>query len=61
LTDQQKDPSLIARRHSVKRLILSLLPENGERPFAVLARKVIKAEMKTRTPSQATCSRRYAA
>src|SRR5260370_25189205 len=34
-------------------LILSLLPENGEKPFAVLTRKVIKAEMKARTPSQA--------
>jgi hypothetical protein len=32
----------------------SLLPENGERPFAVLTRKVIKAEMKARTPSQAS-------
>jgi integrase len=35
------------------RLIESLLPENGEKPFAVLTRKVIKAEMKARTPSQA--------
>jgi hypothetical protein len=26
---------------------------NGEKPFAVLTRKVIKAEMKARTPSQA--------
>jgi hypothetical protein len=34
-------------------LIESLLPQNGERPFAVLTRKVIKAEMKARTPSQA--------
>lgn len=34
-------------------LIQSLLPENGEKPFAVLTRKVIKAEMKARTPSQA--------
>jgi hypothetical protein len=34
-------------------LIESLLPENGEKPFAVLTRKVIKAEMKARTPSQA--------
>jgi len=34
-------------------LILSLLPENGEKPFGVLTRKVIKAEMKARTPSQA--------
>lgn len=34
-------------------LIESLLPENGERPFAVLTRKAIKAEMKARTPSQA--------
>ena len=34
-------------------LISSLLPENGEKPFAVLTRKVIKAEMKARTPSQA--------
>src|SRR6266568_5128253 len=33
-------------------LIVSLLPENGEKPFAVLTRKVIKAEMKARTPSQ---------
>jgi hypothetical protein len=32
-------------------LIESLLPENGEKPFAVLTRKVIKAEMKARTPS----------
>jgi hypothetical protein len=32
---------------------LSLLPENGEKPFGVLTRKVIKAEMKARTPSQA--------
>jgi hypothetical protein len=34
-------------------VIESLLPENGEKPFAVLTRKVIKAEMKARTPSQA--------
>jgi integrase len=34
-------------------LIESLLPENGEKSFAVLTRKVIKAEMKARTPSQA--------
>jgi integrase len=34
-------------------LIESLLPENGEKPFAVLTRKVIKQEMKARTPSQA--------
>jgi integrase len=34
-------------------LIDSLMPENGEKPFAVLTRKVIKAEMKARTPSQA--------
>jgi integrase len=34
-------------------LIESLIPENGEKPFAVLTRKVIKAEMKARTPSQA--------
>jgi integrase len=34
-------------------LIESLLPENGEKPFGVLTRKVIKAEMKARTPSQA--------
>lgn len=34
-------------------LIESLLPENGEKPFSVLTRKVIKAEMKARTPSQA--------
>ena len=34
-------------------LIESLLPENGEKPFAVLTRKVIKAEMKARPPSQA--------
>jgi integrase len=34
-------------------LIESLLPENGEKPFAVLTRKVIRAEMKARTPSQA--------
>jgi integrase len=34
-------------------LVESLLPENGEKPFAVLTRKVIKAEMKARTPSQA--------
>ncbi|ODM80818.1 hypothetical protein A6452_23790 [Bradyrhizobium elkanii] len=34
-------------------LIESILPENGEKPFAVLTRKVIKAEMKARTPSQA--------
>jgi integrase len=34
-------------------LIESLVPENGEKPFAVLTRKVIKAEMKARTPSQA--------
>src|SRR5260370_6592396 len=33
-------------------LILSLLTENGEKPFAVLTRNVIKAEMKARTPSQ---------
>jgi integrase len=34
-------------------LIESLVPDNGEKPFAVLTRKVIKAEMKARTPSQA--------
>jgi integrase len=34
-------------------LIESLLPENGERPFAVLSRKVIKEEMNARTPVQA--------
>lgn len=34
-------------------LIESLLPENGEKPFALLTRKVIKEEMKARTPSQA--------
>jgi integrase len=34
-------------------LIESLLPGNGEKPFATLTRKVIKAEMKARTPSQA--------
>ncbi|MBV8697937.1 MAG: hypothetical protein JO052_08780 [Bradyrhizobium sp.] len=34
-------------------LIESLMVENGEKPFAVLTRKVIKAEMKARTPSQA--------
>jgi hypothetical protein len=34
-------------------LIGPLLPENGEKPFAVLIRKVIKSEMKARTPSQA--------
>src|SRR5581483_8877359 len=34
-------------------LIESLLPENGEKPFGVLTRKVVKAEMKARTPSQA--------
>jgi hypothetical protein len=31
----------------------SLLVENGEKPFAVMTRKVIKEEMKARTPSQA--------
>ncbi len=34
-------------------LIESLLHENGEKPFGVLTRKVIKAEMTARTPSQA--------
>ena len=34
-------------------LVETLLPDNGEKPFAVLSRKVIKAEMKARTPSQA--------
>lgn len=34
-------------------LIESLLPDNREKPFAILTRKVIKAEMKARTPSQA--------
>lgn len=34
-------------------LVESLLPENGEKPFVVLTRKVIKEEMKARTPSQA--------
>jgi hypothetical protein len=34
-------------------LIESLLPENDEKLFAVLTRRVIKAEMKARTPSQA--------
>jgi hypothetical protein len=28
-------------------------PQNGEKPFAVLTRKVIKEEMKAHTPSQA--------
>ena len=36
-----------------KGLIESLLPDNGEKPFAVLTRKVIRDEMKARTPSQA--------
>lgn len=34
-------------------MIESLLPEHGEKPFGVLTRKIIKAEMKARTPSQA--------
>ncbi|WP_407154915.1 tyrosine-type recombinase/integrase [Bradyrhizobium sp. STM 3557] len=34
-------------------LIESLLAENGEKPFAVMTRKVIMEEMKARTPSQA--------
>jgi integrase len=34
-------------------LIESLLHDNGEKPFAALSRKVIKAEMKARTPVQA--------
>lgn len=34
-------------------LIESLLADNGEKPFAVLSRKLIKAEMKARTPVQA--------
>ena len=34
-------------------MVESLLPDNGEKPFAVLTRKVIKEEMKARTPSQA--------
>jgi integrase len=34
-------------------LIESLFPDNGEKPFAALTRKVIKMEMKARTPSQA--------
>jgi integrase len=34
-------------------LIESLLPENGEKPFGVLTRKVVKKEMMARTPSQA--------
>lgn len=34
-------------------LIEGLFPDNGEKPFAVLTRKVIKAEMKARTASQA--------
>jgi hypothetical protein len=34
-------------------LIESVLPENGEKPLAVLTRKVIKAEMKARMLSQA--------
>ena len=34
-------------------LIQSLLPENGDKTFGVLTRKVIKAEMTARTPSQA--------
>jgi len=33
-------------------LIEALLRDNGEKPFAVLTRKVIKDEMKARTPSQ---------
>ena len=43
-------------------LIESLLPENGEKPFGVLTRKVIKAEMKARAPSRpATYCRRCGA
>jgi integrase len=34
-------------------LIESLVAENGEKPFVVLSRKVIKEEMKARTPVQA--------
>ena len=34
-------------------LIERLLSDNSEKPFGVLTRKVIKAEMKARTPSQA--------
>lgn len=34
-------------------LIESLLYDNGERPFAALSRKAIRAEMKARTPVQA--------
>jgi integrase len=34
-------------------LLESLLADNGEKPFAILSRKVIKAEMKARTPVQA--------
>jgi hypothetical protein len=33
-------------------LIESLFHDNGGKPFAVLTRKIIKAEMKARTPSQ---------
>jgi integrase len=43
----------VSTRLQRTRLIESLLPENGEKPFGILTRKVIKAEMKARTPSQA--------
>jgi hypothetical protein len=42
-----------ATRQQRTGLVESILVENGEKPFAVLSRKVIKAEMKARTPSQA--------
>jgi hypothetical protein len=35
-------------------LIEARLPESGEKPFAELTRKGIKAAMKARTPSQAS-------
>jgi len=41
------------RRLARTGLIESLLYDNGERPFAALSRKVIRAEMKARTPVQA--------
>ncbi len=40
-------------RHQRVLLMEPILYANGEKPFAVLTRKVIKAEMKARTPSQA--------
>jgi hypothetical protein len=51
--DLECDAAIASTRLQRAGLVESLMHENGEKPFAVLSRKVIKAEMKARTPSQA--------